>query len=63
MNALAQFWFKHGQKTIASFLGALAVVDLTPYCEDIQAVIGGKHVHAWLRLAGAAGIFWRAMQA
>ena len=59
---LKAFWLQHGQKTLASLMGALAAVDLTPYADDIQAVTGGKHVHAALRLAGAVGIFWRAMQ-
>lgn len=57
------YWLRHGQKTAATVLGALAAVDLTPYADSFEELLGGKHWHAGLRLIGAAAIFWRATQA
>jgi hypothetical protein len=62
MNALRAFWCKHGQKSVASLLAALAVVDLTPYADDFQMMLGGRKWHAALRIVGAGAIFWRALQ-
>lgn len=63
MSWIKQFWLKNGQKTLATALGSIAVIDLTPYSDDFQDLIGGKHWHAIFRLIGAAGIIWRAIQA
>jgi len=62
MNALRAWFQKHFQKTLASVLGALAVVDMTPYEADFHDLIPWKHWHAVLRLVGAMAIFWRATQ-
>ena len=62
MNWLKSLWMKHGQKSLATVLGSLAVVDLTPYSDDFQAILGGHKWHAGLRVVGAAAIFWRALQ-
>jgi len=59
---LKAYWCAHGQKTIATVLGGLAVVDLTPYAEDFQSLLGGKKWHAGFRVVGALAIFWRALQ-
>lgn len=61
-EAIKQYWLAHGQKTLASVLGLLALLDLTGYAQEITLLIGAKG-YAILRLLGAAGIFWRAMQA
>lgn len=63
MNALLIFWRFHIQKTVATLLGTMAVVDMTPYAEDFRELIPWTHWHAALRLLGAAAIFWRAIQA
>lgn len=62
MNRFKSYWCAHGQKSVASLLGALALVDLTPYAEDFEQIVGGHKWHAGLRLVGAAAIFWRAVQ-
>jgi len=62
MNALQNWWHNHFQKTLATFLGSLAMVDLTGYTDAIETWIGHKGL-ALVRLLGAAGIIWRAMQA
>lgn len=62
IDKLKAYWCNHGQKTLATALGALAVVDLTPYSDDFQELVGGKHWHATFRVVGAAAIFWRATQ-
>lgn len=62
MNTLKAFWTQHGQKTLATLLAALAVVDMTPYETDLHDLVPWKHWHAVLRLGAAVGIFWRAMQ-
>lgn len=63
MNWIKQYWATQGQKTLAGILGSMALVDLTPYSDDFQNLIGGKHWHAAFRVIGAAGIIWRAVQA
>lgn len=60
---LKAFWLRHGQKTIASVLGALAVVDLTPYADDFHALIPWNGWHPTVRILGAIAIIWRASQA
>lgn len=62
IEKLKSFWCCHGQKSIASVLGALAVVDMTPWEESFHDLLPWPHWHAALRLAGATGIFWRALQ-
>lgn len=57
------YWYRNGQKTLATVLGSFAVVDLSPYADDIHEVIPWPHWHAALRLTAAAGIYWRAVQA
>lgn len=60
---LKAYWYSHGQKTIATVLGVLAVVDMTKYTEDFHAIIPWPYWSQTLRLAGCAGIVWRAVQA
>jgi hypothetical protein len=60
---LKAYWLNHGQKTLASVLGSLALVDLTPYADDFRELTGGSKWHAAFRVIGAGGILWRAMQA
>lgn len=55
-------WCAHAQKTLATVLGGLAVVDMTPYEADFHDLLPWRHWHAVLRLTGAAAIFWRALQ-
>lgn len=65
MNAwqkIKALWCAHAQKTLATILGALAVVDMTPYEQDFHDLFPWPHWHAALRLTGAAAIFWRALQ-
>ena len=62
MNSLKILWLKHGQKTLATALGSMALVDLTGYHDSIAAIAGEKG-YASIRLLGAVGIVWRAMQA
>ena len=59
---LKAYWINHGQKTLATVLGALAVVDMTPYEADFRDLLPWPHWHAVLRLTGAVAIFWRATQ-
>jgi len=59
---LKSFYYNHIQKAMALLLGAMTVVDLTGYHDSIAAFTGEKGYHA-LRLAGAAVIVARAMQA
>lgn len=56
------YWTAHGQKTVATIIGALAVVDLTPYADDLKDFLPWPHWHAILHLLGAGAIFWRATQ-
>ena len=62
IEKLKAYWQAHGQKTLASVLGALAVVDMTPYETDFHDLLPWPHWHAVLRLVGAGAIFWRATQ-
>jgi hypothetical protein len=62
IETIKAYWAAHGQKTVATILGALAVVDLTPYEQDFKDLLPWPHWHAVLRLVGAAAIFWRATQ-
>lgn len=59
---LSWVYCHHVQKFLATIVGALAVVDLTPYAEDFHAIIPWKGWHPLLRLVAAGAIFWRAMQ-
>lgn len=62
IQAIGQLWYRHGQKTLATMLAALSVVDLTGYHDSIAAITSEKGYH-FVRLVGAAGIIWRAIQA
>lgn len=62
MNWLKSFWHNHVQKTLASLMGALAMVDLTGYTDAVETWVGHKGM-ALIRLLSAVGIIWRAMQA
>jgi len=63
IGRLKILWLKHGQKTIATALGTLAIVDLTPYADDFHALIPWPGWHPLIRLTGAVAIIWRAAQA
>jgi len=63
MTFLCWLWCRHIQKTLASIIGAFAVIDLSPYADDFHDLIPWRHWHAVLRLTGAIAIFWRATQA
>jgi hypothetical protein len=62
MNWLHMMWLRHGQKSIATVLGSAALADLTGYRDSVVALVGEKG-YAAVRLAGALGIIWRAVQA
>lgn len=62
MKWLRKWWCTRVQRDIATALGALAVLDLTPYADDIREFIPWTHWHAALRLTGAIAMFWRATQ-
>jgi hypothetical protein len=62
MSWIQSWYVNHFQKTLASVLGALAVVDMTPYEQDFKDLLPWPHWHAVLRLSGAIAIFWRAVQ-
>jgi len=65
-SKLSYWWYNHVQKTISSILGSLAAIDLASslagYQSEITSLLGAN-VYAGLRLLGAIGIFWRALQA
>lgn len=61
IERLKTYWLSHGQKTLASALGALAAIDLAGYQTEVEAFIGHKG-YCGLRLSLAGLILWRAAQ-
>jgi len=62
MNALKAFWLNHGQKTLATVIGLLAVVDLSGIADPLKTLIGAKPFAA-VQLACALAVGYRALQA
>lgn len=62
IDRIKAWYYGHFQKTIATVLGGFALIDLTSYSSEIETWLGHKG-YALLRLVGAAGIVWRALQA
>lgn len=62
LTAARVWWCTRVQRDLATLMMSLAVVDLSPYADDIHEFIPWKHWHAALRLVAAAGIYWRGSQ-
>lgn len=62
MNALKSWYENHFQKTLATVIGMLALVDLSGIADPLKTVIGNK-AFAVVQLACAAAVVYRALQA
>lgn len=62
MNVLKDYWHNHAQKTLATIIGMLALVDLSGIADPLKTVIGAK-AFAVVQLACAAAVVYRALQA
>lgn len=61
MQSLAWWWLNHVQKSMATVLALLSVVDLSGNADTIEA-FAGKKGYAGIRLACALAIAYRAVQ-